>query len=103
MHSRHPLVCRLHGLLLRSLVAGSLLAAACAAPARAGTTTTTFQPAPASVDDDYLREDNTSEQNGTRPDIRVRSSSDPHDRNIIISVPFTGMASRTILRAWLEL
>jgi hypothetical protein len=93
----------MRGVLGRLFATGSLIAVAWVDPALGSTTTTTFQPAGSSVDDSHVREDNVTEQNGTKPDLRVKASGDQHDRNTLVSIPFTGMTNRTILRAWLEL
>ncbi|HEV8479421.1 MAG TPA: DNRLRE domain-containing protein [Candidatus Eisenbacteria bacterium] len=71
--------------------------------AHAATTTMTLQPAPTAVDDSYLREDNVTENNATKPDLRVRASSDQHDRNTVIKITPSGLSGKTVLRAWLEL
>jgi hypothetical protein len=72
-------------------------------PAHAGTTVTTIQPTPGSLDDSYMREDNTGENNDTAPELRVRSTTDQKNRNAILRFPLSGLSGRTVLRAWLEL
>src|SRR5687767_14805966 len=72
-------------------------------PAGAATSTLTIQPSASTTDDSYLREDNSGENNGDDPAMRIRVEGDNKNRNSIVRIPLSGLAGKSVLKAWLEL
>src|SRR5688572_22892385 len=84
-------------------VGAVLLALGDTPPAGATTSTLTIQPSASTTDDSYLREDNSGENNGDDPAMRVRVEGSNMNRNSLVRVPLSGLAGKSVLKAWLEL
>src|SRR5512138_3751795 len=64
--------------------------------ARAGTYTVSIQPLSTVTRDGYLREDNPTEKNTGKPEIDLQASNTARNWNVVIDIPATGLAGRTI-------
>jgi len=86
-------------------IAGAVLALATAwgTLAHAATGTLTLQPSGTTVDDTYVEEDHANENNGDKSDMRLKASVAAQNRHLFVRIPLSGLANRTVLRAWLDL
>ncbi|MGE5177646.1 MAG: DNRLRE domain-containing protein [Bacteroidota bacterium] len=73
------------------------------AAVRAGSYTVTIQSTAANTADSYLEQDNVTALDGTKPEIRLKSSSSGKNRHLVVAIPTTAIAGKTVLQAWLKL
>jgi hypothetical protein len=68
----------------------------------AGSYSLTIQP-DTLTSDSYLRKDDITGTNGTKNELDLEASGDQKNRSIVVQIPLSGLADRTILQAWLRL
>ncbi|HYJ31764.1 MAG TPA: DNRLRE domain-containing protein [Candidatus Binatia bacterium] len=71
-------------------------------PARGATTTITVQSRTITADT-YLKQENTTENRGSDPDMRVKRSTGGKTKNAVVSIPLPDLTGKTVLQAWLSL
>lgn len=71
--------------------------------AEAGTFTTTVQSNALSTDDSYVSQENVTEDNGLKSELRIKASGGTKNRNLLAKLPLPSLAGKTVLQASLKL
>jgi hypothetical protein len=71
--------------------------------APAGTYSVTVQSQASNTQDSYLVQDNQTERNGTKNDIRIKASDNTKNRHLVLDPPLPLLSGKTVLQAWLKL
>ena len=81
----------------------AFLAALAPARARAATYTTIIQTRSSNATDSYLSQENVTEQNGGKAELRIKGSGGTKSRHVVVDVTLPTLTGKTVLQAWLRL
>ncbi|HZI89576.1 MAG TPA: DNRLRE domain-containing protein, partial [Candidatus Polarisedimenticolia bacterium] len=85
------------------LCLAALLLALLAPFVQAGTTTTTVQATILNTQDSYVVQDNVTEKDGSKPELRIKASGGTKNRNLLANINLPSLTGKTVLQANLKL
>ena len=87
----------------RSRFAFILLAILWPALSSAGTFTVTVQSRSTNATDSYLSQENVTENNGSKPELRIKGTAGTKNRHVVFDATLPTLTGKTVLQAWFRM
>jgi len=87
----------------RTLVIVTFLSMALPSLTRAGTFTVTVQSRSTNATDSYLSQENVTENNGSKPELRIKGTAGTKNRHVVFDATLPTLTGKTVLQAWFRM
>ena len=87
----------------RFLALPALLVILWPALASAGTFTVTVQSRSTNATDSYLSQENVTENNGAKPELRIKGTAGTKNRHVVFDATLPTLTGKTVLQAWFRM